>query len=64
VQAQVLEALEDSEFAEAEPFALGLLKVENFCCLRALPHFGQATRSPFERTKCSNVVSHSWQTYS
>jgi len=63
VQAHELPALDD-ELEGAGLDGLGLLNVENFCCLRALPHLGHAMRSPFERTRCSNVVSHSWQTYS
>jgi hypothetical protein len=43
--------LEDGNSAEAEPF--GLLNVENRNCLRPLPHFGQATCSPLERTSRS-----------
>ena len=54
----------DEELEDAELDGFGLLNVENLSCLRALPHFGHAIRSPFERTRCSKVVSHSWQTYS
>jgi hypothetical protein len=54
--------LEDGESADAEPF--GLLNVENWSCLRPLPHFGQATCSLLDRTSRSYVVSQSLQTYS
>jgi DNA-directed RNA polymerase subunit N (RpoN/RPB10) len=64
VQAQELAVLESEEPEDVDADGFGLLKVENFCCLRALPQLGHATRSPFERTRCSKVVSHSWQTYS
>jgi hypothetical protein len=46
-----LEELEDAELPEAEPF--GLLNVENFICLRPLPHFGHSMRSELERTSRS-----------
>jgi hypothetical protein len=50
VQAQEL-ALDEGDSVDAVPF--GLLKVENFSCFRPLPHFGQFTRSAFERTRRS-----------
>jgi len=55
-------ALDDVELSEAEP--LGLLNVENWSCLRPLPHFGHSMRSELERTRRSYVVSQSWHTYS
>jgi hypothetical protein len=46
-----LDELEDAELPEAEPF--GLLNVENWSCLRPLPHFGHSMRSVLERTRRS-----------
>ena len=46
-----LEELDDAELPEAGP--LGLLNVENWSCLRPLPHFGQWMRSELERTSRS-----------
>ena len=61
---QAQEPAELGELDETEPDGLGLLNVENLSCLCPLPHLGQATRSPIERTRCSKVVSQSWQVYS
>ena len=47
------EAAEDASPAGLAPLAFGLLNVENCICFRALPHFGQATRSALERTRRS-----------
>ncbi len=46
-----LAELEDFGLSEAAP--LGLLNVENFSCLRPLPHWGHSTRSEPERTRRS-----------
>lgn len=43
--------LEDAELSELPPF--GLLNVENWSCLRPLPHFGHSMRSELERTSRS-----------
>ena len=62
MQAHELAALDASVPAEADPF--GLLNVENFICLRPLPHLGHSMRSELERTSRSYVVSQSSQKYS
>ena len=46
-----LEELEEVELSDAEP--LGLLNVENWSCLRPLPHLGHSMRSELERTSRS-----------
>jgi len=54
VHAQELPALEELEdLALSEAVPLGLLNVENFSCLRPLPHLGHSTRSALERTRRS-----------
>ena len=54
--------LDASVPAESDPF--GLLNVENFICLRPLPHLGHSMRSVLERTSRSYMVSQSSQAYS
>ena len=44
-------ALDDVELSEDAP--LGLLNVENWSCLRPLPHLGHSMRSELERTRRS-----------
>ena len=52
-------------FAEAVvPLPLCAANVESCCVLRALPHFGQLTRSLFDSTSFSYSVLHSSQMYS
>ena len=47
----VLDALDDVALPEAVP--LWALNVENWSCLRPLPHFGHSIRSELDRTSRS-----------